>query len=45
MNKKLIIISIAVVLIILTVFFWQRMSFSKESLKVEILGPETASLG
>ncbi len=45
MNKKLIIISIAVVLIILAVFFWQRMSFSKESLKVEILGPETASLG
>jgi hypothetical protein len=46
MNKKYIYIVI-VLLVIIGAFFiyWQRMSFSKEVLKLEILGPEKVSLG
>ncbi|MDD5696410.1 MAG: hypothetical protein PHO90_00355 [Candidatus Pacebacteria bacterium] len=45
MNKKIVLVLSAAALIILVAFLWQRMSFSKEVLKLEIIGPETASLG
>lgn len=46
MNKNTIIaIIILVVLCVGLVIFWQRMSFSKEVLKLEILGSEKISLG
>jgi len=45
MNKKILLILSAVALLLLAVFLWQRMSFSKEVLKLEILGPDKAALG
>lgn len=44
--NKLQIILIALLLLCIAFFaFWQKMSFSKEVLKIEIIGPERASVG
>ncbi|HNP79316.1 MAG TPA: hypothetical protein PKI00_00485 [Candidatus Pacearchaeota archaeon] len=45
MNKKLIILISVIAVCALFFFVWQNMSFSKEILKVEIIGPEKASVG
>ncbi len=45
MNKKIVLILSAALILILAVFLWQRMSFSKEVLKLEIFGPDKAALG
>jgi len=46
MIKKIIILPILVIALAALAFFsWQRMSFSKEVLKLEILGPEKTTIG
>ena len=45
MNKTQIILIVFLVLGIAFFVFWQNMSFSKEILKIEIIGPEKASAG
>ncbi len=45
MNKTQTILIALLILCIAFFVFWQKMSFSKEVLKIEIIGPEKASVG
>ncbi|GMX58589.1 MAG: hypothetical protein MCSN_2430 [Candidatus Microsyncoccus archaeolyticus] len=45
MNKTVITLIVLAVVCVVFFIFWQNMSFSKEILKLEIIGPEKASVG
>lgn len=45
MNKTVVTLIVLAVACVMFFIFWQNMSFSKEILKMEIIGPEKASVG
>ncbi|MFA5369062.1 MAG: hypothetical protein WC303_03650 [Candidatus Paceibacterota bacterium] len=44
-NKKIFIIISLIVLVGAAAFYWQNLSYSKQALKLEILGPDKADMG
>jgi len=45
MSKKFIFFFIIIILLAIGFWYWHSQSYSKEILKLEILGPEKAALG